>query len=429
MAVIQNVLVAIVFVVSIYLGLKRNFDLTLFFIVISTVNAPLFKAFGAAIPFQYFALLTLMSIVVSSRVTLGFSLTKVSIENVYPFMLFSVMLIAVLSTFIVDKIARVSELLFQSLVGIIVRLLWIVIITSLLQRLSNVRISVLLSRVLYTLVIANLIACFVQLFIGLPEMFYALYYSPSITPLRVPLLVGRFTRAFGLFPSTVNLGPFAVLFASAALALRKYLVFVGCLAIGLLSLSKTAIIGLPLIVILWLALKPFLRKVDSTSSKRKITKRFASLVIIALGLVFVVGVLPGLLNERGFYFEYYFAYLRNPLRALDSRYNDLYVVSSIAETYEVIEMFPILGSGFTKIQNEFVGDSTFSVLLKLTGFVGLFISLFTMMVVITFFLKKRSMLVLVPISIIISGIGFPAWVAFEHMFMLQASFLMESRSS
>jgi len=157
--------------------------------------------------------------------------------------------------------------------------------------------------------------------------------------------------------------------------------------------------------------------------------RLAALVVIALGLVFVVGVLPGLLIEGGFYFEYYLEYLRNPRRALDSRYNDLYVVSSVAETYEVIEMFPILGSGFTKIQNEFVGDSTFIVLLKLTGFVGLFIYLFTMMVVITFFLKKRSMLVLVPISIIISGIGFPAWVAFEHMFMLQASILMESRSS
>ena len=120
-------------------------------------------------------------------------------------------------------------------------------------------------------------------------------------------------------------------------------------------------------------------------------------------------------------------YLIKPTKALSSRYDVDNTNTWLAETYKVIEKYPLLGTGYTKIRNENIGDSTYVVILKQSGLIGLGIYLATMIGIVIYFIRKKRLFFLIPISTLIVGLGGSFLVSFEHMFFIVVFMLLQSR--
>jgi hypothetical protein len=72
-------------------------------------------------------------------------------------------------------------------------------------------------------------------------------------------------------------------------------------------------------------------------------------------------------------------------------------------TYKIIKEYPLLGSGFTVIRNEFLGDSTYVMLMKTGGLIGLVgYILFNVILIIKLLFKRNTKFIIV-ISIMLIG--------------------------
>ena len=417
----QNLIILIVLFMSFFFAYRKRYSPLLFLISVATINAPLFKVGYHAIPFQYFSFFPLIFAVFARRkVTVPKSMFKMPIP-VYLILVTFILIVSLMSTVLTNARTSLAEpFLFGTFRGMILCLVWLILVTILLTRLSRKEILSLISKIITFLAVANFTACIVQIFIGLPELFYLLYHSASLTPLETVLAMGRFPRAYGLFGSPVNLGALVLTVSALALILRKRGTYLLSLVIAIFSLSKTAILGLPIVTILWFSLKTL---GFGETRKQFSTKRVLGIVFVSFAGVIVLLLLPNILRDRNMPVDYYFKYLRHPIQALESRY-DPALGSGLSETIEVIKQYPLLGTGYTVIKEEFIGDSTYLVLLKTTGIIGLVTYILFMGFIMLFFFQRRSMFILLPLISLMSGVALPAWVSFEQMFFLQASLII-----
>ena len=424
MLVVQNVFVLFLLLLSIYFSLKKKHSIVLIIVVIGAINGPLLKIFGLALPFYY---LSMIPLVISKATNLEKGILSFSIkskEATYPNMLVALIFLAILSTYIIEKRIFVNEILIQGFVGAFFRLIWLLLVMDLLKLLSTDSLLKLINIILFILIFGNLVASLIQLFFGFPEVFYSLYYSPSVTPLSGPLRHGRFYRGYGLFPSPVNLGPAAVLLAAVSLSTRKYFSFFASLFMGLLSLSKSAILGIPIVFFLWLISK--ILGIRGLNEKLNQSKKIA-LIIGTILIVIFLPIFINIMEQKGFFVSYYLNYLIKPTKALSSRYDVDNTNIWLAETYKVIEKYPLLGTGYTRIRNENIGDSTYVVILKQSGFIGLGIYLATMIGIVIYFIRKKRLFFLIPISTLIVGLGGNFLISFEHMFFVVVLMLLQSK--
>lgn len=224
------------------------------------------------------------------------------------------------------------------------------------------------------------------------QFFYDLYYKTSMAPLEGQLRIGYFNRAYGTTGSPIILGGISALAfvfymdvylkndRRVKLSIPKLIICVIC---GVLALSKTAIIAIPVATLLIFGLN--LKKIGAKTFLKALGMIFGTIVLVLL--------LANWLSNQGFAIKYYLAFLTDPFSALKTRYgkdsgNLSYAIATIRNNF-------LIGVGNAKINNSFVGDSVYIVLLYETGIVGLISYFFPFVESLIVNLRKKNTLAVV----------------------------------
>lgn len=208
------------------------------------------------------------------------------------------------------------------------------------------------------------------------EAFYDMYYKASMTPLLTQLQIGYFNRAYGTTGSPVILGGIAALayafyfsmFVSGRSKIKMNAIKIGASVVcGVLALSKTAMLAIPIISVYIL----FLSAVTGEILKNK--RLFKIMLLIAIGGAGLIFVFYWM-QKKDFAIAWYLRYLTDPFAALETRYDSDSGI--LSETMDVICEHFLFGVGHAEFAGAFVGDSSYMVLLYRTGIIGLFLYLF-----------------------------------------------------
>jgi len=278
-------------------------------------------------------------------------------------------------------------------------------------------------KILFTVICINLLLSIIQItFSQTIPLFYNLYYKASMTPLSQALKAGRFYRAYGSFGTPVNLGGFSLIAFSYFYAklldsnYKKSIIYglFASMLCGLLSLTKTYIIGMPIIICIGLVFK--LIFCGNSIININIKKLFKGIMIF-----FMLGFIGFLVIEKGkqigMHFNWYLSFITHPFDALVTRY-DLNT-GILSNTMEVIRGNMLIGVGNTKIMNEFIGDSAYVTLLHNVGIVG---AIFILFIYCSLFLeqfkKKKISGVLIIIAVLLCGVAFPVFTGLLGMIVV-----------
>ncbi|OFD36885.1 hypothetical protein [Bacillus mycoides] len=273
-----------------------------------------------------------------------------------------------------------------------------------------------LDNIIAPILTVNLIVSIIQL--AMPssvQLFYDLYYKDSMTPLKEVLGLGYFNRAYGTFGTPVLLGVFALFSFAVYLGYYvekkpcrfltlKILMAVSC---GLIALSKTAILGMPMLVITVFILGIF-RMVKIKNKKVLIIPFF----IVGIGYFMV-----DLLEKAGFAISWYIRFLKHPFEAFGTRYDA--GTGILTETYEIINQNLIFGVGPTPIGDAFVGDSMYINILYTSGILGLFI--FLGILISSVFIngiKKNVTVIMCGVAIVLGGFAAPIHLSIVSVSLL-----------
>lgn len=209
------------------------------------------------------------------------------------------------------------------------------------------------------------------------QLFHDLYSKKSATTLDYYLEVGYFNRGVGTFGTPTVLGVFSLLSFCLFYFELKYSAFlkfkmwglVFSLLCGLLSLSKTFLLGIPMLFI-----SEFLINIYNTKGKIRMRIHFNKrLIFILLFLVLLGTIVINLLIKNGFSILWYLGFLLEPEKALATRYDtDTGILDGLLS---VIKDNPFIGVGETVLPGVFVGDSSYVCMLYSVGFLGLFLFL------------------------------------------------------
>jgi hypothetical protein len=230
-------------------------------------------------------------------------------------------------------------------------------------------------KVLAVAITVNVIVAVPQLFVpGALEVSHQLYAKESQTVLDNYMEMGVIPRAPGTLGSPVNLGVLSLI--SFALAFERIMrsgytlgrIFAAVVATsaGMLALSKTAILGIPLIF----ATGALLKFSSSLFQKIHISPKglFTTLGLFSVGGVGMWQFIT-YLNESGFNIIRYTIFLQNPFRAFETRYSGT-GNTTLDVTMEVVSANWLTGVGFTAPRGEFLGDSTYVLVLHAAGIFG-----------------------------------------------------------
>lgn len=273
-------------------------------------------------------------------------------------------------------------------------------------------------RILLVVIITNALVSMIQiLFPQTATLFYTLYYRPSLTPLKEVLDAGRFYRAYGTFGTPVHLGGFSLVsfsFFCTKLINNEYgkNIMIGSicsLIAGFLSLTKSFILGLPIIVIMTIILAPYFIESKTKTVKDIITKQLKKISIVLL-VILTVKVLINKMRDWGLPVNYYLNFLFTPLDAFSSRYD--YSSGILSVTREVIRKNLLIGVGFTNIKGEFIGDSSHFVIMHDAGLMGMLIYVFIFVLLLrNIIIKKDFYKMMILISIIMLGFSQPIFTS------------------
>lgn len=262
-----------------------------------------------------------------------------------------------------------------------------------------------LDNIISPILTVNLIVSSIQL--AMPssvQLFYDLYYKDSMTPLKEVLGLGYFNRAYGTFGTPVLLGVFSLFSFAVYLGYYvekkpcrfltlKILMAVSC---GLIALSKTAILGMPALVITVFILGMF----GFVKIKNK------KILIIPFLIIGIGYFMVDLLEKAGFAISWYIRFLKNPFEAFGTRYDA--GTGILTETYEIINQNLIFGVGPTPIGDAFVGDSMYISILYMSGIIGLFLFLGILIsAIVISLIEKDTIAVLCGLVILLGGLAAP----------------------
>ncbi len=203
----------------------------------------------------------------------------------------------------------------------------------------------------------------------LPNMilkFYELWYDDPTKAIQSI----RMGRNIAVFASPTGLGYFSLLgimyFMDESLKIknRKMIVILGVI-LGLLSISKTYIFGLLLIIIYYLM----------PVGNRKLRNRLYHII----GIIIIASSITYLLKEYLPAVDNSFSYLLDQVTLGASALGDRYQNALVGMQEKIKEIFPF-GAGFAKgeFENEFIGDSGYLLILLwggVTGFILYYLSL------------------------------------------------------
>lgn len=209
------------------------------------------------------------------------------------------------------------------------------------------------------------------------QLFHDLYSKDSATTLDYYLESGYFNRGVGTFGTPTVLGVFSLLsfclfyFEFKYGSFQKFKIWglICSLLCGLLSISKTFLLGIPILFILELL-------VNIYNTKGRIKMRIhlnKSFIFVLLFLVILGGVVINILIKSGFSILWYLGYLLEPGKALATRYDTN--TGILDGLLSVIRENPVIGVGETILPGVFIGDSSYVCILYSVGFGGLFLFL------------------------------------------------------
>ena len=272
-----------------------------------------------------------------------------------------------------------------------------------------------IDMILTIVLIVNTVFCVCQMS-GLLSVrfFYNLYYKESLYPLKGQLEIGSFSRAFGSFGSPLIIACVSALSFSFYLGTsmfnyegekvnHKLLKIAMSLVCGILSMSKTVILSIPVIIVV--ALLYYLIESKKRGKKIKILIFFvAGLAVFLIGFFF----LANYLNEKGYAINYYLSFLTNPLSSLDTRYS-----GNLVNTTAIIKSNILFGVGSAVFTDVYVGDSLYYSLLYQVGVVGLLLFLLPLFVVLLrSFNRNFKIEGLLIMCFLLIGVGSPVQLAF-----------------
>lgn len=345
-------------ILLIYFGFK-NLKTCVFIYVLSLFIAPVLniQSLGLGFDIWAFPFIVLFYLIRKKSITI-----KLNSHSLIPyFIIYS--LIIIINSLIFD-----SEISIASLYATFRFIFTISLIFDVWEN----EILYYVDKVLGVVLLLNLLCAILQITKIVPvKIFYDLYYKASSTPLMSVLELGYFNRAYGTFSSPVILGGVSALaygiYISAFINDQNKLKFVvpkmiACVICGIMALSKTAILSIPIITILNYAYFLFFNK---NIKRTNLIKNIAFIAIGFIGLLFVVVWM----EKNGLFIEWYLKYLKNPFEALTTRYDKDSGI--LKETLKIVKKYFIFGVGDTLFKDVFVGDSTYIVLLYQSGIVGL----------------------------------------------------------
>ncbi|MEH7356288.1 hypothetical protein V7150_22500 [Neobacillus drentensis] len=262
-----------------------------------------------------------------------------------------------------------------------------------------------IDQIISPILFINLAVSIIQITVpASTRLFYEFYYKTSLTPLEAVLKLGYFDRGYGTFGTPVLLGVFSLLsfavyfgfFVERKNFKRKYLKLISSIIIGLLALSKTAIIGIPSILVLCCILS-FLGVIKVKNRK---------VLLLPLIVIPIFGITVRLLERQGTAITWYLSFLRNPFKAFETRYDTTSGI--LANTYSTITSNWMLGVGGTPLANDFIGDSMYTGIIYSTGVLGLFIYFSALIISTIKNLKFRNATALLCFVVIcLTGFGAP----------------------
>lgn len=347
-------------VYSIYLILK-DYKRGMLFYIFSIYVAPVFN-FGF-IRIEFF-LVSILPVVFVCLVKNNGKLHNIEINN----WLNSYILVSIAATAISVFIYNVLNFQGISLLGMILRTLFVSIIASAKLQFKDV------IKVFEWLIVLNFIAVVIQMLINQStKLFFDLYYTESMIPLMEVRNLGYFNRAYGLFPTPIFLGTFSLMCLTFLLfyGKRNYITLIEellCLIMGLASLTKTFILGTVILGIL------FIVKWMISAHKTLYVRTVISIGLMAICTTVIIFEL----YIHNYPIFWYLKFLTKPLDSLTSRYSSS--VGVLSKTTEIILENPIIGVGYNNIIGEYTGDSFLYCVLHDAGAIGI-------MLFIAFFIK------------------------------------------
>lgn len=364
--------------------------------IIFSLISPNLRIGQYQISFEIAAFLPVLFVLFLKR-TKVFAIFNKSVDRQYLWLYFFIYIVATL----------VSTLKYEGNINLIPIFGYFraICIIYMLQYIMKDNPSIILDNILTPVLFINFVFSVIQL--SAPSsvnIFYEFYYKDSMTPLKETLKLGYFNRAYGTFGTPVSLGILAVFafaiyigFISEKKQIRHlYLKLVMSIIIGLMSLSKTAILGIPLTLIVYFLLALF--GIIKVKNKKAL---FIPILIIPIGLIVIY-----FLIKQGTFILWYIDYLFKPFEAFITRYDSS--TGILANTYLIIRDNLLIGVGSKSFENVFSGDSMYIGLMYSTGILGT--SLYIVIILISTIRNiklKHVTAVLCAIAIILAGFAAP----------------------
>ena len=204
-------------------------------------------------------------------------------------------------------------------------------------------------------------------------IFDNLYYRDSQTAIRALTEMGYFARGTGTFPSPVSLGAVALMGVGVLTGLTlsrerpRWVApaFFATVIAGIASLSKTFLLGAPLLV----AVAVPTALVTGRAQLGRVLGRIGRVILLATPVV--VGLVIYVfwrLEQSGVSTEWYLKFFNDPVAAFATRYNAS--GGNLVETMRVFYENWLIGVGSMQVRAEFLGDSLYVRTLHDGGLLG-----------------------------------------------------------
>ncbi len=234
------------------------------------------------------------------------------------------------------------------------------------------------------------------------------FYNDDTINSSDQIINGVMTRCYGIFNHPATLGTFS-LFAitynvySNYKAIIRYPFIVCSFIIGLLSLSKTFVLGFPMIVIIML-----LVGLKKCRSLRTIVL-YLSVIVTGIIVILNFETIISVLSANNAYMRYYLSTLYNPFDAFQTRYSR--EEGALSFTYEIIKENFLIGVGPNSIKGEAVLDSAPVVIAHNGGVIGLIlVTILLLYLLVKIFKTKQNELLLLWAVVLVSGFALPTWI-------------------
>lgn len=224
---------------------------------------------------------------------------------------------------------------------------------------------------------------------------------------------GRLARAYGVFNHPAVLSIFSLMvffyFFKRLYENKKNIIYmIMALIMGMSAYSKTFILGLPIIFLIWMIFN---------IKNIKIFILFNALLCILMGIYANFEIVIERIRDINPVLAYYMNYLNHPIEALATRYSPQ--TGNMVPMYYIIRQNLLIGVGPNPVGAETVVDSAPLVIIHNGGLLALSLILAMYIVLLSKSIQiKNDVLVCFLFIIILSGLALPTWIFHQATFMM-----------